>query len=71
MGISTPFFVTHVRIIASTRSTAAYAHRFGAAYYALLPSRREGGAREFGHAFTPDHFRRGASRVVSCYALFK
>ena len=31
----------------------------------------EGGAREFGIALTPDHFRRGVSRVVSCYALFK
>ena len=30
-----------------------------------------GGAREFGIALTPDHFRRGVSRVVSCYALFK
>ena len=30
-----------------------------------------GGAREFGLRFTPDHFRREASRVVSCYALFK
>ena len=31
----------------------------------------EGTAREFGAAFTPDHFRRRVSRVVSCYALFK
>ena len=31
----------------------------------------EGTAREFGSAFTPDHFRRGVSRVVSYYALFK
>ena len=31
----------------------------------------EGGAREFGLRFTPDNFRRGVSRVVSCYALFK
>ena len=54
MGISTPFFVTHVRIIASTKSTAACARRFGPSCYALLPSRREGGAREFGHAFTPE-----------------
>ena len=30
-----------------------------------------GGAREFGATFTPDHFRRRVSRVVSCYALFK
>ena len=32
---------------------------------------QKGAAREFGLAFTPDHFRRGVSRVVSCYALFK
>ena len=31
----------------------------------------EGTAREFGATFTPDHFRRRVSRVVSCYALFK
>ena len=31
----------------------------------------KGGTREFGIAFTPDNFRRGVSRVVSCYALFK
>ena len=31
----------------------------------------EGAIREFGAPLTPDHFRRGASRVVSCYALFK
>lgn len=30
-----------------------------------------GAPREFGASFTPDHFRRGVSRVVSCYALFK
>ena len=71
MGISTPFFVTHVRIIASGRSTGARAPGFGPVHYALLPLRREGGAREFGIALTPDHFRRGVSRVVSCYALFK
>ena len=70
MGISTPFFVTHVRIIASTRSTAACAHGFGPSHHALLPSRLLA-TREFGAALTPDHFRRGASRVVSCYALFK
>ena len=71
MGISTPLFVTHVRIIASWKSTVARAHGFGPSSYALLPLRQLGGAREFGSMFTPDHFRRGASRVVSCYALFK
>ena len=71
MGISTPLFVTHVRIIARGKSTAACAHGFDPSLYALLPSRLKDGAREFGHAFTPDHFRRGVSRVVSCYALFK
>ena len=32
---------------------------------------RERGSRRFGTALTPDHFRRGTSRPVSCYALFK
>ena len=39
MGISTPFFVTHVRIIASGRSTGARAPGFGPVHYALLPLR--------------------------------
>ena len=38
MGISTPFFVTHVRIITSWESTAASAHGFNPPNYALLPS---------------------------------
>ena len=70
MGISTWFFVTHVRIITRGKSTAAYAHGFNPYLYALLPSSLRT-AREFGFAFTPDNFRRGVSRVVSCYALFK
>ena len=70
MWILTTLFVTHVRIIASTKSTGASALRFGPSYCALLPSALRP-VREFGIAFTPDHFRRGASRVVSCYALFK
>ena len=70
MWILTTLFVTHVRIIASTKSTGASALRFGPSYCALLPSALRP-VREFGIAFTPDHFRRGVSRVVSCYALFK
>ena len=27
--------------------------------------------RSFGSRFSPDHFRRGITRLVSCYALFK
>ena len=70
MGILTPFFVTHVRIITTGKSTTAYAHGFNPFQYALLPSSKRT-AREFGFAFTPDHFRRGVSRIVSYYALFK
>ena len=35
------------------------------------PTTARSAVREFGAAFTPDHFRRGISRLVSCYALFK
>ena len=28
-------------------------------------------SRGFGSRFSPDHFRRGITRLVSCYALFK
>ena len=39
---------------------------------AALPYRSQRlGSRRFGTALTPDHFRRGTSRPVSCYALFK
>ena len=41
MGILTPFFVTHVRIIASGKSTAASAHGFCPFHYALLPLRHK------------------------------
>ena len=30
-----------------------------------------GGICSFGSRFSPDHFRRGITRLVSCYALFK
>lgn len=33
--------------------------------------RRESRARSFGNRFSPDHFRRKITRLVSCYALFK
>ena len=30
-----------------------------------------GAIRSIGSRFSPDHFRRGITRLVSCYALFK
>ena len=42
--------------------------RFGGA--STLPYRPDGPAGS-ARGLTPDHFRRGASRPVSCYALFK
>ena len=43
---------------------------FDAAWDALLPRIRDASTTSAG-GLTPDHFRRGISRPVSCYALFK
>ena len=53
------------------RSPRALARPASTRRITLSYRRARGASREFGAAFTPDHFRRGASRVVSCYALFK
>lgn len=43
---------------------------FNAAWDALLPNVKDVSTTSAG-GLTPDHFRRGISRPVSCYALFK
>ena len=68
-GILTPIFVTHVRIITPKRSNVPYgapSTLFGTLFYQtkIVSTTSAGG-------LTPDHFRRGISRPVSCYALFK
>ena len=42
----------------------------GTLLYHYPPTSR-GGIRSFGRRFSPDHFRRGITRLVSYYALFK
>ena len=49
-----------------------FRHRF--VPHATLPYQplpRKGRFSSFGTVLTPDHFRRGVSRPVSCYAMFK
>ena len=56
------------------RSRAVHGRsRFRFAPHGTLPYHcaNEGAIRGVGTSFTPDHFRRGTARPVSCYALFK
>ena len=69
-GIPTPIFVTHVRIIAPKRSSGPSgppSTPLGTLFYHAP----KGASTTSAGGLTPDHFRRGISRPVSCYALFK
>ena len=60
---------THSGILSTQYSTTPYRYRFVALTMLLYRSyliRSHG----FGGVFSPGHFRRSTSRLVSCYALF-
>ena len=69
-GILTRLFVTHAYMIARIPSTPILAEGLHPERDALLPFRLRG-IRGFGSDLSPDHFRRGITRPVSYYALFK
>ena len=68
-GIRAPLFVTHACMVAPMRSTVARAPaspRMGRS-----PTNTEKYSSASAAHFSPDHFRRGTTRPVSCYAIFK
>ena len=67
---SHPNLATHSGILSPHASTAPYGFRFDG--MALLPYRlHRCNPRASAACFSPGHFRRGTSRLVSCYALFQ
>ena len=63
------FLATHSDILSSQRSTAPYRYSFVGFKNAPLPLLTESTASVL--CFSPGHFRRRDSRLVSCYALFE
>ncbi len=70
LGDSHPHLATHSGILSSQPSTAP--HRCGFAGLAMLPYQCDSShSRASAARFSPGHFRRRASRLVSYYALFQ
>ena len=71
-GIPTPLFVTDACIVSRTRSTVAHAPASAPVRRSPtnLPSLRRSSTSS-AVRLSPDHFRRGVSRPVRCYAFFK
>ena len=67
--IRTALFVTHVCMVTRMPSTGASAP--ASARMRRSPTDPSRGPADSAAPFSPDHFRRGATRPVSCYALFK
>ena len=66
---SHPSLATHSGILSSYPSTAPYRYSFVGFKNAPLPLLTESTASVL--CFSPGHFRRRTSRLVSCYALFE
>ncbi len=63
------FLATHSGILPSRRSTAPYGT--ASVRRQCSPTNHLRDSRASAVCFSPGHFRRGTSRLVSCYALFE
>ena len=70
-GDSHPPLATHSGILSSRRSTAPHGAASLRRQRSPTAPLKKAAPRASAACFSPGHFRRGASRLVSCYALFQ